>query len=157
MSDYMVYWKNYWRDVEELGDAVHTLGWHTRNERLFNQLEPGSILWVIIWGGANHPEEWRLLRKIQVLKLQMDLDNEKYWVEEYGNYYAIGDPANSIVFDMDDQPDFTPIIKMLTFKSGRTIKSSGHLIGRSFQSARPLSKSDSKILERYSDKLVVLR
>ena len=156
MADYLLYWKYYWRDVHILGPGMVTSDWHTSNERIFDQLRTGDNLWVVIQGGDSGQDEWRLLERICIGKLEQDVDEERYEVNEYGRFHVIGDPTRSDVFDPVDQPDFTPLLLKLTFSTGRKITSSGRLIGQSLQTARKLSDADTDMLKAYSAKLILM-
>lgn len=108
---------------------------------------------MIINAGGKHPEEWRLLQRIHIKFLGIDSRKDKYEVEEYGHFHADGDPDRSQIFDYKDQLDLSPILHLLEFASKRRLTSRGKIIGRSFQSLRPLSAKDTKLLEEYSSTL----
>ena len=57
MKEYLVYWKYYSNDKL---DAPGQFRWACANERFYNAIEPGDVLWVVIAGGPGHPGEWRL-------------------------------------------------------------------------------------------------
>src|SRR5437868_3793750 len=65
MPDYLMYWKYFWQDIEGDPDSFNDR-WHTRNESFFDQVRLGDSLWVVVSGGLNYPDEWRLLQRIVV-------------------------------------------------------------------------------------------
>lgn len=64
MTDYLAYWKNFWRDLEIHGPEIIIPEWHTSNERVFNNLAVGNNIWVIVQAGDDFPNGWRLLQKV---------------------------------------------------------------------------------------------
>lgn len=153
MTDYICYWKNFWRDFGIYGPEIIIPEWHTSNEKFINQLVKGDHIWVIIQGGSDSPYEWRLLQRIYIKSIGIDHKKDKYEVQEYGHFHADGDTYRSQRFEFTDQLDLSPILLMLEFASGRKLTARGKLIGRSFQSPRALSERDAKILEDYSSRL----
>ena len=156
MTDHISYWKNYWRDLEIHGPEIIIPEWHTSNERVFNNLVVGNSIWVIIWAGDDYPDEWRLLQKVYIKSLGIDTRDGKYEVEEYGHFHADGDKELSNVFDIENQEDLTPLLHHLEFGRGKGMTARGKLIGRSFQSLRPLTENDGRLLEAYSKSLKLM-
>ena len=156
MADSIAYWKNFWRDLEIHGPEIIIPEWHTSNEGVFNNLAVGNNIWVIVQAGDDYPDEWRLLQKVNIESLEIDTREDKYEVEEYGHFHADGDKELSKIFDIDDQKDFTPILHHLEFARGRRLNARGKLVGRSFQSLRPLTENDGRLLEAYSKSLKLM-
>ena len=157
MSDYIGYWKYFWRDLREHGPKKTFISeWHTNNERVFKNLVVGCNIWVIIQAEEKYHNEWRLLQRIRIKSLGIDTRKDKYEVQEYGPFHADGDEEHSQIFDYIHQPDFAPVLYQMEFERGRKLTARGSLIGRSFQSLRPLSIRDRILLEKYSTKLKLL-
>jgi hypothetical protein len=143
MSDCLMYWKFFWTDYEGDPEVLND-EWYTKSEHFFKQVKPGDNLWVVVSGGTDYADEWRLLQRIHVRKLKFE--GSKY----ERPYHASGDPTKSSKFDIDRQSDLTPLLHKLEFASGRRIKTKGRLIGRSLQAIRPLSDDDVVRLEDYA-------
>lgn len=145
MTDYLVYWKTFWDDVDD-PEVIHD--WHTNNEPFYRNVERGGNLWVVVSGGPDFPEEWRLLQRFFVERTDPELQKS-----DYGRYHIIGDEQQSELFDPILQPDFTPVFKRLEFASGKKIKLYGREIGRTIQTARRLSDMDVVLLKDYAAEL----
>lgn len=143
ITDYLVYWKSYWDDVDDPNDVSHD--WRMKNENFYDKVERGDNLWVVVSGGKDNPDEWRLLQRICVHSRDPQQQKSKY-----GPYHIIGDDHQSELFNLEFQPDFTPTLRKLDFLSGRRIAVRGRQIGQTLQSIRPLSDSDSDLLTEYS-------
>jgi hypothetical protein len=142
MADFMVYYKNYQRDVEERGLSSE-IDWHTSHEPTFNALKQGDDVWVIV---RDPRAGWRLLQRLRVESTQTDPDRDSFVVREYGAYHVIGDPGLSKRFDIDGQIDLEAILQRLQFSTGIGLHASGAQIGNSFQGPRALSEADAKML-----------
>jgi hypothetical protein len=145
MTDYLMYWKYFWQDMQEHPDSFNDK-WHTRNESFFNQVERGNSLWVVVSGGLRYPEEWRLLQRIVVAEKFVNYDYER-------PYGILGDPGKGQKFDIEAQTDLTPLLHKLEFVSGRRITAKGRGIGNALQTIRPLSESDTALLKQYANTL----
>jgi hypothetical protein len=145
MADCLVYWKSYWTDIKETPDAVNE-HWYNDNKRFYKQIKPGDSLWVVVSGGPEHPDEWRLLQRIYVIR-------KKPIASKYGGYDVIGDPKQGKHFRVASQPDFTSMLHKLEFISGKKIRAAGRLIGQALQTFRPLSDKDVVLLRAYANKL----
>jgi 5-methylcytosine-specific restriction enzyme A len=145
MPDYLVYWKNFWQDMEDDPESFHA-NWHTRNKSFHNKVEQGDSLWVVASGGLRHPEEWLLLQRIVVDEKFVDHGSELL-------YGILGDPANSQKFGIESQSDLTNLLHQLEFQSGKRITTTGRAIGNTIQAIRPLSGSDTILLRKYSETL----
>ena len=144
MTDFLVYWKDYWRDTRENPNAIDRY-WHTANETFFDEARPGASLWVVVSGGKDDPGEWRLLQRI-VIRAKAENNDEKR------PYEIIGNRRRSQVFDMNAEPDLAPLLRKLEFRTGKKITARGNAIGNTLQTARPLTPSDVVLLEDYSAK-----
>jgi hypothetical protein len=72
-------------------------------------------------------------------------------VEETTFPYGVqGDPKKSPKYKLKGQPDFSLVMRRLTFRSGKRLTVKGALIGRALQAIRPLSDADVAILESYA-------
>ena len=137
-----MYWKFFWKDYEGDPQALND-EWYDTRESFYEQLQPGDNLWVVVSGGQEYPDEWRLLQRIYVRELTVEDGYDR-------PYHASGDPKKSPKFSLAKQSDFTPVLHKLEFASGKKIKATGRLIGRSLQAFRPLSDDDVTLLEEYT-------
>ena len=145
MSHYLVYWQSYWEDIKE---GYKPSGNHTSDsKKMHNTVRRGDWLWVVISGGSNAPEEWRLIERISVQVVEPKPSPMKW-----GKWHFKGNRSRSQVFSIGSQPDMTAILWLLTFASGRRIKFKGKKIGQALQANgfRPLSEQDSILLEEYA-------
>lgn len=140
MTDYLLYWKTFW--FEDFSNAIHD--WHTDNWNFYNNVEAGDIFWVVTNGGHEAPSEWRLIsRSVVAMKSPVVKLKSR-------RYHIIADNERSVLFDLTWQGDFAPTLKQLNFTSGKKIKSSGKLIGRTLQIARRLTEEDVEIVSNYA-------
>ena len=103
-------------------------------------------MWVVVSGGVQFPDEWRLLQHIVV--------QEKFYNQNVDRKYGIiGDAAKSQRFEVSAQSDFTSLLQQLEFVSGRKLTVSGRAIGNALQTIRPLSEPDGLLLEKYARNL----
>ena len=70
MTDCLIYWKDFWADVGAEPNVVD-YHWYDSRGHLFNYLDSDSSLWIVVSGGVNYPEEWRLLERIVVQGLEV--------------------------------------------------------------------------------------
>ncbi len=152
MADYLVYWKTHWQEAAEQGkSARHTTDtWSTKSKGLYDTVKRRDRLWVVISGGEQSPEEWRLAQVFYVA----GPDPEQY-PSRWGRYHIRADRQRTRAFNITIQPDLTGILWMLDFCGGKRIKALGKKIGRSLQSHgyRRLSARDALLLESYADVL----
>lgn len=76
MSDYLAYWKEYWKDTEETRQ-MFTEEWHTKSKRFYRQVKPDDNLWIVVTGGRDNPNEWRLLQRLHIRQVQLDSTHER--------------------------------------------------------------------------------
>jgi hypothetical protein len=149
MTDYLLYWKTFWFDVDEdFSNVEHD--WHTNNKDFYNNVEKEDILWVVTNGGIQAPNEWRLISRSVVAGRDPIVVRRNHFF-----YHIVGDEERSVFFDPTWQDDFAPILKQLNFKSGSRVKVSGKLIGRTLQIARRLTDKDVEIILNYARTLVI--
>lgn len=141
MADCLVYWKEFWEDMKE--GLEWGTDYYTRSPYFFNQITPGDSLWVIVSGGPAHPGEWRLLQRIVVKEL-------KFNASDFRPYSVVGAPRKAQSFDINSQPDVTPLLLKLEFRSGRKLRVEGSAIGNALQAIRPLTDSDSTLLREFA-------
>jgi hypothetical protein len=146
MSDILAYLQHYWKDVRSPAKVRHE--WGSRGDRLRAQVpEKGDIIWVVITGGPDAPNEWRLLQKIVVdYHFKDPTDSYQFRVAAQEDQCAIYIP--------EEQPNLELLLQSLSFSSGRRITATGRRIGQMLQTARPLSAADSERLRQYADSLV---
>ena len=145
MSQYLVYWQSYWEDTKEgyKPNSNHT----SDSKKMHNTVRRGDWLWVVISGGINSPEEWRLIERIYV-----QVVDPKPSPMKWGKWHFKGNKSRSQIFAITSQPDLTAILWLLTFATGKRIKFKGKKIGQALQANgfRPLSEHDSILLEEYA-------
>jgi len=155
MADCLVYWKQFWGDYENEKDSdflENDWDWYDKRKRFFNQLERGDTLWVAVSGGAEHPDEWRLLQGIVIRDLKFV---DKYNHVDGRPYCVVGDREKSQKFDFDSQLDLANLLHELEFVSGKKITKEGKSIGLQLEQFRPLSPSGSRLLEQYARNLIL--
>jgi hypothetical protein len=146
MSDYLVYWKDFWSDVVGDPGAPIEFDWHTARKSFFRDVEENDCLWVVVTGGKNHPDEWRLLERLVVRTKQVNQEQER-------PFEIVGNDAASQRFDIEDQTDFGPQLQKLNFATGKKLRVSGAAIGNALQAIRLLAPADVAFLKEYSGKL----
>jgi 5-methylcytosine-specific restriction endonuclease McrA len=144
MPDCLLYWKLFQQD-SATDPSVLNHEWYTDNRNLLTHISHGDNLWVVVSGKPHHPNEWRLLQRIYVDRVR----DEKPHRKGRRPYHAIGDPKQSPMYDIQFQPDLTPVLLKLRFVSGKGISVRGKLIGRSLQVIRPLSRADIVLLSDF--------
>lgn len=145
MSNYLLYWKYFWSDIAFEPTAFNER-WHTARESFWYKVQQGDSLWVVVSGGEQFSDEWRLLQRIVV--------QEKFYNQNVKRKYGItGDAAISQRFEVSTQSDLTPLLQRLVFVSGRKLTVSGRAIGNALQTIRPLSEADGLLLEEYARNL----
>jgi hypothetical protein len=145
MSNWLLYWKEH--SIEGDYEPVSN-GWHTKQEPFFRQAQRGDSLWVVVHVGTARGDRWLLFEHILVLRKKVKSTKRQYCV--------LGDPQRSERFDLIRQVDLEPVLHKLQFVTGRKIKAQGRMIGRSLQTIRRLSDTDTLLLEDYSRKLARL-
>src|SRR5688572_3795677 len=135
MTDFLVYWRTFWEDVDNPNDP-QGIGhdWHTNDEHLFRQVEAGDSLWVVISVGRDYPGEWRLLSESFIAG--RDLRPHPEWARKY---LINGDKRRSQHFVPILPLDATPILKGLRFESGNRIIYEGGKIGQEIQKYKKLT------------------
>lgn len=142
MANYLLYWKFFWNDIAQDPNDLNDQ-WHTEQEGFWYKAKEGDNLWVVVSGGYNFPDEWRLLQKIVV--------QEKFFNPTDGRRYEIkGNTALSQRFEVSAQSDLIDLLQSLEFESGKKLYVSGRAIGNALQSIRPLTENDGLILEEYA-------
>jgi hypothetical protein len=149
MADCLVYWK-YCSAELNLFTSDNPGPWNfhynSRSRRLFDQIERGDNLWIVVFDTAPPPGDWLLIERISVME-------KKHRPEFARPYQIVGDPKKSVSFDIRKQSDLTPVLHELNFVTGKKILASGIKIALSLQYVRPLTSGDSALLERYSKDL----
>ncbi|MCL4504667.1 MAG: hypothetical protein M1434_14585 [Chloroflexi bacterium] len=146
MAGYLAYWKDYWHQISKTNNQPH---WSTDSEMFYKAVHPGDTIWGVITDERDMGK-WKLLWVV-VVKKRRPNNNPKYH-----RYYFVADQDRSRTFNLDQQPDLTPILWLLQFNSGHSIGLSGARIGRALQSHgyRQLSHQDVALLQEYADVLV---
>lgn len=147
--DCLIYWKDCSAELNEFtSDSPGPWNFHylSKSRRLFDQIERGENLWIVVFDVDPPPGDWLLIERISVM--------EKTHKPEFTRPYQIaGDPKKSICFDIRKQSDLTDVLHKLNFVTGKKISASGAKIAQSLQSFRPLTGGDSALLQRYSKDL----
>jgi hypothetical protein len=145
----LIYWKDCSAERDQF-DSDEPGPWnfhyHTRQRRLFNEIKKGENIWVVVFDTKPPPGDWLLIEKLSV--------KEKRHIPEFArSYQVIGDPKNSVFFDIRKQSDLTPLLHKLSFVTGKKIVASGAKIAQSLQSIRSLTSEDSALLQSYAQRL----
>jgi len=150
MADCLIYWKDCSAERDQF-DSDEPGPWnfhyHTRQKSFFDQIKKGENIWVVVFDVQPPPGDWLLIERISV--------KEKRHIPEFGrSYQVIGDPENSVFFDIRKQSDLAPLLHKLSFVTGKKILASGAKIAQSLQSIRPLTSGDSTLLQSYAQRLL---
>lgn len=142
MSSFLVYWKDYAREIAEYGDSAVNELWHTKRKQFYDQVKPGDDLWVVIRSEPNRAHQWFLRQRIRVAQKRKRPHFER-------PYQFIGNEYAGEKFDVDKQSNLEPVLKRLDFKSGTKIKGKGTLIGRSLEMYHRLTEADIDLLRQH--------
>lgn len=150
MAHYLVYWQTFKQDHENPYAHV-TPAWYTNEKGFHEKVRKDDNIWVVVSGGEKTPDEWCLIQRFVVAKVNSEPEKSKT-----GYYKIIGLKKGNQVFDIQQQPDFTAILWMLEFSTGKRIKYLGQKIGQSLQTHghRTLTENDVLLLEKYAKQLI---
>jgi hypothetical protein len=149
MADCLVYWKYCSAELNEFtsdNPGPWNFHYNSRSRRLFDQIERGENLWIVVFDTVPPPGDWLLITRISVIE-------KKHRPEVARPYQIVGDPKKSVSFDIRKQSDLTPVLHELNFVTGKKILANGIKIALSLQYIRPLTDGDGALLERYSKDL----
>jgi hypothetical protein len=144
MTHYLVYYREYWDDIEQ--GYQPSQNWSSNSIKLYKTVKPRDTLWAVVSGNSEFPDQWFLLERIHITHIERQPSSDRW-----GKYHIIGEKNKSQLFSLQAQPDFTAILWLLRFASGKRIKMLGRRIGLALQSNgfRPLAESDAVLLEEY--------
>jgi len=142
MANYLLYWKDYWRDVKDHPTDIN-FNWYTARKAFFNRVRANDNLWLVSSSRKPHPAKWALVARVFVHRKQ-----EIPGVER--PFRIIGSPSKSQRLDYRSQSDLTPTLRNLEFASGKMIKSRGRAIGKALQSIRRLTDRDVVLLTEHA-------
>lgn len=145
MTDYLVYWKTYWDQTNGGADASGSGGWFTNSEWLHRAVAPGDRLWVVIANDEPPAGRWLLLSSLWVARPGRTTAKTRW-----GRFEIVGDDQRSMSFMLEGQPDFTAVLWLLHFTSGKRIATVGRKIGQMLQTARQLTHADMVLLSEYA-------
>jgi hypothetical protein len=146
MAHYLVYYKKYWDD-KKAGYRL-TPYWTTNSKAFYKSVSPNDCIWVVASGDVGTEDIWYLLGQIQVSHPE-----PKPSITKWGKYHIVGAKKLTRFFLPDkSQPDFTAILWLLKFASGKRIRLTGRRIGQTLQSHgfRRLADSDASLLQEYA-------
>jgi len=149
MADCLVYWKYCSAELNEFtsdNPGPWNFHYNSKSQRLFDQIERGENLWIVVFDTAPPPGDWLLIERISVME-------KKHNPEFVRPYQIVGDPKKSVAFDIRKQSDLTPVLRKLNFGTGKKILASGAKIAHTLQCNRPLTSEDSALLQHYSKDL----
>ncbi len=149
MADCMIYWKDCSAELNEFtsdSPGPWNFHYHSKSRHLFDQIERGENLWIVVFDVAPPPGDWLLIERISVME-------KKHKPEFARPYQIVGDPKKSLCFDIRKQSDLTAVLHKLNFVTGKKILASGAKIAQSLQSIRPLTSGDRALLQRSSKDL----
>jgi hypothetical protein len=144
MTHYLVYYREYWDDFEQ--GYQPSQNWSSNSVKMYKTVKPRDTFWVVVSGGSDAPDRWFLLERIHIARIERQPTPDRW-----GKYLITGDKNKSQLFSLRAQPDFTAILWLLKFASGKRIKILGRRIGLALQSNgfRSLAESDAVLLEDY--------
>lgn len=149
MADCLIYWKDSTVERNQFDSddpGPWNFHYHTRQRALFGQIKKGDNLWVVVFDAQPPPGDWLLIEKISVTKKMHRPDFPR-------PYQVVGDPTHSEFFDIREQHDLTSVLHQLKFITGKRISAQGAKIAQSLQLIRPLTSSDSALLQTHAQKL----
>jgi hypothetical protein len=142
MADYLLYWKDYWKDVKNHPSDID-FSWHTARRAFFNRVHPKDNLWLVASVPKPQPAKWALVARVVVQR--------KRKLSGYDRpFKIIGNHVKSQRFDYRVQSDMTSTLRRLQFASGKIIKTNGRAIGKRLQAIRRLTDLDAVLLGNYS-------
>lgn len=139
MPDYLLYWKDFWRDVTQNPGSIN-YSWHTARKSFFDFVQPGESLWVVVSTPPGQPARWRLVEQIVVERKHVLRGVDR-------PFQILGDAKTSRRFDIDSQHDQTCLLRKLKFVSGRRISVTGKAIGKRLQAIRRLTPDDVQLIQ----------
>jgi hypothetical protein len=142
MANYLLYWKDYWKDVKNYPDDIN-FNWHTAKESFFHRVQPNDDLWVVASAPKPQPARWALVTRIVVLR-------KRVVANEIRRFRIIGDPKRSQKFDFRSQSEVSAVLRKLQFETGKRILIRGRAIGKRLQAIRRLTDTDGALLRRHS-------
>jgi hypothetical protein len=145
MPDYLLYWKDFWRDVKQNPGSIN-YSWHTARKSFFDFVQPGESLWVVVSTPPGQPARWRLVEQILVQRKHVLRGVDR-------QFQILGDANTSKRFDIDSQPDQTKLLQKLKFVSGKRISVTGRAIGKRLQAIRRLTPDDVKLIQDLCQRL----
>lgn len=149
MADCLIYWKNCSAELKQFtsnNPGPWNFHYHSKSRHLFEQIEAGENLWIIVFDTLPPPGDWLLIERISVME-------KKHRPEFARPYQIVGDPKKCLCFDIRKQNDLTPVLHKLNFVTAKKILASGTKIAQSLQPIRPLTRGDSILLQQYSQGL----
>jgi hypothetical protein len=149
MADCLIYWKACSAELNEFtsdNPGPWNLHYHSKSRHLFDQIERGENLWIVVFDVDPPPGDWLLIERLSVTE-------KKHKPEFARPYQIVGDPKKSLVFDIRKQSDITDVLHKLNFVTGKKMLASGVKISQSLQTYRPLTSGDSALLQQYSKDL----
>jgi hypothetical protein len=144
--DYLLYWKTFWS--ENAGRPASTRDWFTDQKWLWQKVERGDRLWIVVAAPKDADGQWRLRGRLEVAKADPRVRRSPF------KYRIAGSREGSLTFDVaEKQRDVGPVLKRLAFSSGRRLKLRGRAIGQAIRNARRLTPEDAARLEDFSEGL----
>jgi hypothetical protein len=148
MANYLLYWKDYWRDVKNHPTDIN-LNWYTARKTFFKRVRANDNLWLVCSVRKPDPAKWALVARVVV--------QEKRRVSGFNRpFRIIGDSVKSRRFDYRVQSDLSPTLRKLEFASRKKIVSSGRAIGKRLQAIRRLTDRDAVLLGNHAERRATL-
>jgi hypothetical protein len=142
MANYLLYWKDYWRDVKNHPTDIN-FNWYTARKAFFNRVRANDNLWLVSSIRKPQPAKWTLVARVLVHRKQEIPGLHR-------PFRIIGNPGKSQRLDYRSQCDLTPTLRKLEFASGKMIKGRGRAIGKALQSIRRLTDRDVVLLTEHA-------
>jgi hypothetical protein len=146
-ASWLVYWQVFWSEWKEYGPRIYTIIYHTRSKWFYNAVRSGDDFWLVVSADGRNLGVWRLAMRFTVRGKSF---NQSKWRP----YKFVPELRGCDLFCLDGQADLAPVLRKLTFASGRRITATGRLIGGSLQTPRRLASRDLSILQ---DRALTLR
>jgi len=145
MANYLLYWKDYWKDVKSYPADIN-LNWYTARKTFFNRVRANDSLWLVASVPKPQPAKWALVARVLVQRKQVSPGLNR-------PFRIIGDQVKSQRFDYRVQSDLTRTLRQLEFASGKRIKITGRAIGKRLQSIRQLTNRDAVLLSDHAKRI----
>jgi len=106
MADCLIYWKDCSAELNRF--TSDNLGpwnfhYHSNSRHLFDQIERGENLWIVVFDTLPPPGDWLLIETSAVME-------KNHTPELPRSYQIVGDPTPRLSFDIRTQSHLRPVL-----------------------------------------------